>query len=56
MTDAEVVIPRFGHYVKLASKPGALPGGLVTLASTIFGVQLESLTTNYELKVGTKIS
>ena len=24
-SDAEVVIPRFGHYIKLASKLGALP-------------------------------
>ena len=29
MTDAEIIIPRFGHYVTLASTLGALPGGLV---------------------------
>lgn len=28
VTDPEVVIPHFGHYVKLASCPGAVPGGL----------------------------
>ena len=27
MTDVEIVVPRFGHYVKLASTLGALPGG-----------------------------
>ena len=26
MTDAEIVIPLFGHYVNLASTLGALPG------------------------------
>lgn len=25
------VIPQFGHYVKLALEPGALPGGLVNM-------------------------
>ena len=29
MTDAETVIPQFGHYVNLASTLGALPWGLV---------------------------
>ena len=29
MTDAKVVIPRYGHYVKLASTLCVLPGGLV---------------------------
>lgn len=29
MMDTEFVITWFGYYVKLASKPGAVPGGLV---------------------------
>ena len=31
----DVVITRFGHYVKLASKPSAVPEGLVTLPTRI---------------------
>ena len=33
MTDAEIVISRFGHYAKLASMLDNIPGGLVHLPS-----------------------
>ena len=37
MTDTEIVIPQFGHYVKLASTVSALPGGLgYTVITAIF--------------------
>ena len=29
VTDVEIVIPRFGHYVNFASTVGAVPGGLL---------------------------
>ena len=32
MSDPEVVITQFSHYLKLISEPGALPGGLGLMA------------------------
>ena len=44
MTDAEIVIPQFGHYAILASMLSAIPGGLVFISFFMPKITQSALT------------